>query len=139
MHLVGLDASTTVRYVKALRTSGISRVEITDDRGIAMETLDEESGIVIMDYDQNDPMCPVFLEYLRMEFPQISPIMITRSADLRTVVDALRYGALDHVVQGEGDEAHLEAAVGRIIRMKDLLNADRGELWNQISNRINAA
>lgn len=139
VQLIGLEAEATVRYVKALRSMGVDNISIVQDMDMGMHAVDNDAGIVLLSYDPSEPMCSLMLEYLQLEHPQIDPIMITRTADLRSVVDALRFGALDQVVQGEGDVVHLEAAIQRVIRMRDILNADRSELWNQISNRINAA
>jgi DNA-binding NtrC family response regulator len=139
VQLLGLDAEVTVRYVKLMRSMGVTNISIIQDLEMGMHAIDHDCGIALVAYDQIDPLSALMLEYLQLERPQVTPIMITRSADLRTVVDALRYGALDQVVQGEGDVVHLEAVIHHVVRMRDLLNADRSELWNQISNRINAA
>ncbi len=139
VHLIGLDQNTATRYARVIRNQGISRIEIDEDRDLALTGFDQNSGIVFIGYNSADVKCTEILEVLRSEHPQVDVVLVTQNADIRTVVDALRYGALDHVVKGEWDEAHVESAIQRIIRMKDLLNADKGELWKQISTRIHAA
>ena len=139
VHLIGLDQETAIRYAKVIREQGISRIEISENVSLSQTGLEHDSGVVFLGYNSADASCQELLAILRANYPQVTVVLVTDSSDLRTVVDALKFGALDHIVKGEWDEDHIAVAVQRITRMKDLLNADKGELWKQISTRIHAA
>jgi DNA-binding NtrC family response regulator len=120
----------------ALRTSGISNVEICNDSRNVLNLLREKNfSVIILDlmmpYLNGDDLLPEIAQ----EFPGIPIIMHTAVNELTKAVDCMKKGAFDYLTKPV-DKARLITCVNKAIQFSDLRTENMELKKSLLRNRL---
>ncbi len=81
----------------------------------ALAKVDNETHIVILDYDLPGENGNEILKSIKAINPKTEVIMLTTNEDIKTAIDAFRNGAADYVIKGAKAEKKIQSLIYRIL------------------------
>lgn len=136
IHLVDDDLFSAALYGKHIKGLGYERVTLFHDGVQCLEWLDREPDVIFLDH-QMEPWNGVeVLKRIKRNAPEVHVVLLSGQEDVKVAVDALKYGAFDYVVKGEGDLERIKVVLDRIIHVRQLLAAERRSIKGRIARAI---
>jgi DNA-binding NtrC family response regulator len=136
IHLVDDDLFTAALYGKHLKGLGYERVTLFHDGVQCLEWLDREPDVIFLDH-QMEPWNGVeVLKRIKRNSPHVHVVLLSGQEDVKVAVDALKYGAFDYVVKGDGDLERIKVVLDKIIQVRALLTKEKRSLKGRIARAI---
>lgn len=117
------DAShPTAVYEQHLLNSGVKEVKVFDDSQDFINQLIFEPDAVIIEHAVQPFNGLEVLKKIRRQNPDLPVVYLSAQQDMKTAVDALKYGAFDYIIKGESDLSHLSEVLARVARYLHEIN-----------------
>lgn len=92
------------------------------DNGIdCLNNLDQNPDIIFLDHNMEDITGFEVLKKIKRQNPNIYVVMISGQENIKTAVDALKYGAFDYLIKDDMVCDKLNSIINKIIKVKEEL------------------
>ena len=136
IHLVDDDLFSAALYGKHIKGLGFERLTLFHDGVTCLQWLDREPDVIFLDH-QMEPWNGVeVLKRIKRSSPHVHVVLLSGQDDVAVAVDALKYGAFDYVVKGEGDLDRIKVVLDKIIQVRALLEQEKKSLKGRIARVI---
>jgi DNA-binding NtrC family response regulator len=136
IHLVDDDVFTAALYGKHIKGLGHEQVTLFQDGVQCLNWLDREPDVIFLDH-QMEPWNGVeVLKRIKRNSPHVHVVLLSGQDDVKVAVDALKYGAFDYVVKGEGDLERINVVLNKIITVRALVAKEKKSLKGRIARAI---
>ena len=123
--LVDDDPFYGLLYEKMLRQLGVQDITIYQDGQELINALTLHPEIVFLDYNMQNMDGLEVLKKIKRINPDVYVVFISGQESLTVAVDALKYGAFDYIIKGEGDQEKIAAVLEKIKTVRTKLSEDR--------------
>lgn len=86
-----------------------------------LNNLDQNPDIIFLDHNMEDITGFEVLKKIKRQNPNIYVVMISGQENIKTVVDALRYGAFDYIIKDSIVSERMNLIITKIIKVKEEL------------------
>jgi DNA-binding NtrC family response regulator len=86
-----------------------------------IDNLDQNPDIIFLDHNIEDIVGLEVLKKIKRYNPNIYVIMVLRQESIKTVVDALKFGAFDYLIKGNDVNEKMTMIITKIITIRDQL------------------
>ncbi|TGD59153.1 response regulator [Flavobacterium humi] len=90
-------------------------VSVFTDGSNALEKIDKDTAIVVLDYDLKGEKAEILLKEIKKINPKTEVIILSSDEDIGTAIDAFRKGADHYVVKGGRSTLMLYSLIRRIV------------------------
>jgi DNA-binding NtrC family response regulator len=87
-----------------------------------LNNLDQKPDIIFLDHNMEDITGFEVLKKIKRQNPNIYVIMISGQENIKTAVDALKYGAFDYIIKDNMVASRMNLIITKIIKVKEELN-----------------
>jgi DNA-binding NtrC family response regulator len=101
-------------YERHLVNLGIKEVKIFMDSQEFINQLIEEPDVVILDHSMAPFTGLEVLNKIRRYNPDIPVVYLSAQKDMKTAIDALKFGAFDYIIKDDNDLDNLSDVIGRV-------------------------
>lgn len=101
-------------YEKHIRNLGVEEVKLFDDSQDFINQLMFEPDAVIIDHSMKPFNGLEVLNKIKRQNPDLPVIYLSAQKDMKTAVDALKFGAFDYIIKDENDLDHLTEVLSRL-------------------------
>ncbi len=123
--LVDDDPFYGLLYEKMLRQLGFQDTTIYQDGQELINALTQHPEIVFLDHNMQNMDGLEVLKKIKRINPDVYVVFISGQESLSVAVDALKYGAFDYIIKGEGDQKKIAAVLEKIRTVRTKLSEDR--------------
>ncbi|KFF15672.1 response regulator [Flavobacterium hydatis] len=86
-----------------------------------IDNLDQNPDIIFLDHNMEDIVGLEVLKKIKSYNPNIYVIMVLRQESIKTVVDALKFGAFDYLIKGNDVNEKMTMIITKIITIREQL------------------
>lgn len=86
-----------------------------------LNNLDQNPDIIFLDHNMEDITGFEVLKKIKRYNPNIYVVMVSGQENIKTAVDALKYGAFDYVIKDESVSDKMNIIINKIIKVKEEL------------------
>ena len=122
IYLLSDAAFPTGVYEQHLLNSGIKEVKVFNDSQDFINQLIFEPDAVIIEHTVKPFNGLEVLKKIRRQNPDLPVVYLSAQQDIKTAVDALKYGAFDYIIKGDKDLVHLSEVINRLGRYLHEIN-----------------
>lgn len=108
-------------YEQHLKNIGCTNITHFSNGVDCLNNLHLNPDIIFLDHNMNDLNGFEVLKKIKRINPEIYVVMISGQEDIKTAVDALKYGAFDYIIKDENVVQKLELIISNIIKIKEEL------------------
>lgn len=119
--IVDDDVFCSSLYEQYLRNIGCINITHFSNGVDCLNNLHLNPDIIFLDHNMNDLTGFEVLKKIKRNNPGIYVVMISGQDDIKTAVDALKYGAFDYVIKDEQVSNKMEILISKIIKIKEEL------------------
>jgi len=101
-------------YEKHLLNFGVEQVKRFDDGQDFINGLVEEPDAVLLDHTMEPFNGLEILKKIKRQNPDLVVIYISAQKDMKTAIDALKFGAFDYIIKDENDLDNLSEVLQRV-------------------------
>ena len=101
-------------YEKHLLNFGVNEVRRFEDGQHFINSLIEEPDAVLLDHTMEPFNGLEILKKIKRQNPDLVVIYISAQKDMKTAIDALKYGAFDYIIKDENDLDNLTEVMQRV-------------------------
>lgn len=123
--LVDDDPFYGLLYEKMLRQLGVQDITIYQDGQELINALTLHPEIVFLDHNMQNMDGLEVLKKIKRINPDVYVVFISGQESLSVAVDALKYGAFDYIIKGDGDQEKIAAVLEKIKTVRTKLSEDR--------------
>lgn len=115
------DPFTTALYEQSLANLGYTDVSSYNEGLLSLNDLIQEPKIIFLDQNMDDITGLEMLRKIKRFDPNIYVVMVSGQEDIETAVKALKIGAFDYIVKGEGDIEKINQVLLKISNVQEML------------------
>jgi DNA-binding NtrC family response regulator len=119
--IVDDDFFCSSMYEQYLRNMGCTNITHFSNGVDCLNNLHLNPDIIFLDHDMNDLTGFEVLKKIKRINPGIYVVMISGQDDIKTAVDALKYGAFDYLIKDGQVSNKIEILISKIIKIKEEL------------------
>jgi DNA-binding NtrC family response regulator len=119
--IVDDDVFCSSLYEQHLRNMGCTNITHFSNGVDCLNNLHLNPDIIFLDHNMNDLTGFEVLKKIKRINPGIYVVMISGQEDIKTAVDALKYGAFDYLIKDEQVSNKMEILISKIIKIKEEL------------------
>jgi polysaccharide export outer membrane protein len=108
------DPHCLAMYERHIRNLGVKEVTVFEDSQDFINQLMQEPDAVIIDHSMEPFDGLEVLKKIKRQNPDIPVVYLSAQKDMKTAVDALKFGAFDYIIKDENDLDHLTEVIGRL-------------------------
>jgi polysaccharide biosynthesis/export protein len=123
--LVDDDPFYGLLYEKMLRQLNVNDVTVYQDGQELINALTAHPEIVFLDHNMQNLDGLEVLKKIKRINPDIYVVFVSGQESLSVAVDAMKYGAFDYIIKGEGDQEKIAAVLEKIKIVRTKLSEDR--------------
>jgi DNA-binding NtrC family response regulator len=97
-----------------------------------LDNLHLNPDIIFLDHDMNDLNGFEVLKKIKRINPGIYVVMISGQENIKTAVDALKYGAFDYLIKDENVSKKIETLISNIVKIKQELKKSNAGFVSKI-------
>ena len=101
-------------YEKHLVNMGVAKVQLFEDSQDFINHLIDEPDVVIIDHSMAPFNGIEVLNKIKRYNPDIPVIYLSAQKDMKTAIDALKYGAFDYIIKDDDDLDNLSEVISRV-------------------------
>jgi len=124
--IVDDDVFCSSLYEQHLRNMGCTNITHFSNGIDCLNNLHLNPDIIFLDHNMNDLTGFEVLKKIKRINPGIYVVMISGQDDIKTAVDALKYGAFDYLIKDEQVSKKIELLISNIIKIKEELKKSNG-------------
>lgn len=115
------DHFTTAIYEKSLSNLGYTDIQVFHEGLTCLNELINEPKIIFLDQNMDEITGLEMLRKIKRFDPNIYVVMVSGQEDIETAVKALKIGAFDYIVKGEGDLEKINHVLLKISNVQEML------------------
>lgn len=119
--IVDDDVFFAKMYEQYLKNINYNDIMYFDNGNDCLNNLNENPDIIFLDHNMDDMTGFEVLKKIKRYNPNIYVVMISGQENIKTAVDALKYGAFDYVVKDSNVCDKLTQIISNIIKVKEQL------------------
>lgn len=108
-------------YEQYLKNIGYNDITYYSNGTDCLSNLDQAPDIIFLDHNMEDITGFEVLKKIKRYNPNIYVVMISGQENIKTAVDALKYGAFDYIIKDDTICEKIELILNKIIRVKEEL------------------
>lgn len=112
-------------YEKMLRQFGLQDITIYQDGQELINALTQHPEIVFLDHNMQNMDGLEVLKKIKRINPDVYVVFISGQESLTVAVDALKFGAFDYIIKGDGDKEMIATVLDKIKTVRTKLSEDR--------------
>lgn len=111
-------------YGKKIKTLGLRDVHLISTASECLERLGEKPQLIFLDYYLDEVSGSEVLKKIKCLDPTLHVVMVSGQSDVEIILEALRFGAFDYLIKGEGEMEKMGNLIRKIrkIRSKFIQN-----------------
>jgi DNA-binding NtrC family response regulator len=130
--IVDDDVFCSSLYEQHLNNIGCTNITHFSNGIDCLNNLHENPDIIFLDHNMNDLTGFEVLKKIKRINPAIYVVMISGQDDIKTAVDALKYGAFDYLIKDDQVSTKIEILISKIIKIKEELKKSNGGLITKL-------
>jgi len=134
--LVDDDRYTLNITEKHLRNIGYQDVSVFDNGTECLNRLTENPDIIFLDHNMDVLNGFEVLKKIKRFKPNAYVIMLSSQENIKTAVNALKFGAFDYLIKGDNEEEKIADALQRIESIQTMLKKEKPKLFKLILSLI---
>lgn len=119
LFLVDDDAFSLHLYHQNILNLGYTDVKIFENGMECLNNLNQKPEVVFLDHNMDNLTGFEVLKKIKRIDPNIFVVMVSAQENMKTAVDALKYGAFDYIIKGDNELLKIENVLSRIELIKD--------------------
>ena len=119
--IVDDDVFFAKMYEQYLKNLNYNDIRYFDNGNDCLTNLNENPDIIFLDHNMDDMTGFEVLKKIKRYNPNIYVVMISGQENIKTAVDALKYGAFDYVVKDSNVCDKLTQIISNIVKVKEQL------------------
>lgn len=123
-------------YEQYLKNISISDITLFNNGTDCLNNLDLKPDIIFIDHNMDILNGFEVLKKIKRVNPNIYVIMVSAQENMATAIEALKYGAFDYIIKGDGVESKMHNAVQRIALIQEQIKSNSGGLLRKILSII---
>lgn len=108
-------------YEQHLRNSNYTDITYYSNGNDCLRNLHQNPDIIFLDHNMDDLSGFEVLKKIKRTNPNIYVVMISGQENIKTAVDALKYGAFDYIIKDELVCEKIKQIIEKIIKVKNEL------------------
>lgn len=120
--IVDDDVFSLSWYSKYINDLGGYEVCVFDNPLVALNSLDQKPLVIFLDQLMPQMGGVDFLKLVRRRDSDILVVLCSGQESIQVAVEAMKYGAFDYIVKGEGDLNKILLVLNRVTEFNKLLN-----------------
>lgn len=130
--IVDDDVFCSSLYEQHLNNIGCTNITHFSNGIDCLNNLHENPDIIFLDHNMNDLTGFEVLKKIKRINPAIYVVMISGQDDIKTAVDALKYGAFDYLIKDDQVSTKIEILISKIIKIKEELKKSNGGIITKL-------
>jgi DNA-binding NtrC family response regulator len=126
------DQFTLSWYAQYIGNLGSYDVTSFDNSLACLNNLTQEPNIIFLDHRMDNLSGLEVLRKIKRFNPNIYVVFISGQEDIQVAVNALKLGAFDYIIKGEGDLQKIADVLKRISDIQNLLQNRSGGFFSRI-------
>lgn len=126
------DPFTCSLFQQHLHNLGFTDVHPFHSGVDCLDNLQLNPAIVLLDHDMAQITGFEVLKKIKRYDPDAAVIMVSGQEDMATALDALKYGAFDYIIKGDGEVRRIEDTLNRLSRLRDVMTRPRRSLFGKL-------
>ena len=134
--LVDDDMFSLNLYEQHVRGLGYSDVHQFNNGTDCLNNLTQKPHVVFLDHNMEEITGFEVLKKIKRYDPNIYVVMISGQENMKTAVDALKYGAFDYLIKGDNETDKIADVLKRITKIGEALERLNPPIWKKILSFI---
>lgn len=130
--IVDDDVFCSSLYEQHLNNIGCTNITHFSNGIDCLNNLHENPDIIFLDHNMNDLTGFEVLKKIKRINPAIYVVMISGQDDIKTAVDALKYGAFDYLIKDDQVSTKIKMLISKIITIKEELKKSNGGIITKL-------
>jgi len=130
------DPHCLAMYQRHIRNLGVEEVRLFEDSQDFLNQLMEEPDAVIIDHSMQPFDGLEVLKKIKRQNPDLPVIYLSAQKDMKTAVDALKFGAFDYIIKDDNDLDHLTEVLDRLSKYLQEIQLRRKRSFSGILSSI---
>lgn len=130
--LVDDDMFSLTLTEQNLKNMGYTDISIYENGTDCLGNLVLNPDIVFLDHNMDGLSGFEVLKKIKRYNPNIYVVMLSAQENIKTAVDALKYGAFDYIIKGDEENEKMISVIHRIAEIQILLNKSKPSLIKKI-------
>lgn len=126
------DAFTCSLFQKHLQNLGFTNIHQYHSGVECLDHLHLDPSIILLDHDMAQITGFEVLKKIKRYDPNASVIMVSGQEDMATALDALKYGAFDYIIKGDGEVERIEQTLNRLSRLRQITRKKSGSFLSKL-------
>lgn len=119
LFLVDDDTFSLHLYQQNIRNLGYNDVMAFENGMECLNNLNRKPEVVFLDHNMDNLSGFEVLKKIKRVDPNIFVVMVSAQENMKTAVDALKYGAFDYIIKGDNELLKIENVLSRIELIKE--------------------
>lgn len=119
-------------YQQMINNLGFEDVSTFQSGYDCLEKLDEQPDVIFLDHHMRAIEGFDLLKKIKRHNPDQFVVILSGQESLQLAVDALKYGAFDYLVKGDGEEERIDKVLQRIIQINQLARKNKPSLIKKL-------
>ncbi|PBQ34509.1 response regulator [Sphingobacteriaceae bacterium] len=117
--LVDDDAFSLNMYQQNILNLGFSNISIFSNGVDCLNNLHQKPEIIFIDHNMDVLTGFEVLKKIKRVDPNIYVVMVSAQENMKTAVEALKYGAFDYIIKGDDEATKMQKVIDRIFLIKE--------------------
>lgn len=130
--IVDDDVFCSSLHEQYLRNIGCTNITHFTNGIDCLDNLHLNPDIIFLDHDMNDLNGFEVLKKIKRMNPGIYVVMISGQENIKTAVDALKYGAFDYIIKDDNVSKKIETLISNIVKIKQELKKSNAGFVSKI-------
>jgi DNA-binding NtrC family response regulator len=130
--LVDDDPFCLSMYEQHLVNLGYSNIIAFDNGTDCLNSITDNPEIIFLDHNMDVLNGFELLKKIKRYNPNIFVVMISGQENMKTAIDALKYGAFDYLIKGDQEEEKMADVLSRISNIKTQLQMSKFSLLRKL-------
>lgn len=124
-------------YQQHLVNAGYKKPRTFSNGQDCLNRLTEQPDIILLDHQMEPYNGLEVLKKIKRVNPDIYLLLISGQDDMQVAINALKYGAFDYIIKGDGDLQKITQVLEKIEGVVDLLNGPQSMRWKKVFSFLN--
>ncbi|CAM3914655.1 response regulator [Flavobacterium branchiophilum] len=130
--IVDDDVFCASMHEQYLRNLNYEDITYYDNGNDCLNNLDKNPDIIFLDHNMDGMTGFDVLKKIKRTNPNIFVVMVSGQDNIKTAVDALKYGAFDYVIKDTNVSDKMAIIIDKIIKVKEELRKKNPSLFQRI-------
>lgn len=119
-------------YQERLKNAGYHALEVFENGTDCLNHLPKKPWAIFLDHNMHDISGFEVLKKIKRNDPNIHVIVVSAQEDMKTAIDALKYGAFDYIIKTGEETTNMINALKRIEHLQEELKRLKPSLLQRI-------